>query len=146
MEQLIKDITDAKSSKISRVTVNTLDGKDLRVSDIEQFAKILNFSSDESIIYLYCHDDKFEPKVVINGNIFVGITTHRVFKIENGGNQSIMRKDIVCAKHIKNNIFTWDRLEFLLNNNNKDSFGIYYSDTCNYFSNYINSNINNIVR
>jgi len=143
---LYKILTDEKKNKIDRVTDNTIDGKNLRVSDIELLSKVANFQPNETVLFLYCYDDTFDPKIVIDGNIFVGITDKRVFKIEKGGVYTVMRKDIINTRHIKNGMFSWDRIEFKLSNNQTDSFGIYHSATCQYFTNYLNTNNINEIR
>lgn len=132
--------------EIKRVTDNTVDGKELRISDVELLSKIVNFDQDEVILFLYCYGGKFEPRVILEGNVFVGITNKRVFKIEKGGSFGVMRKNILSAKHIKNGIFSWDRIEFDLVEGKKDSFGIYHSATCEYFTNFINCNIMSVIR
>ena len=132
--------------EIKRITENTIDGKDLRISDVELLSKVMNFEQDEKVLYLYCYSGKFEPRIVLEGNVFIGITNKRVFKIEKGGSFSVMRKNILSAKHIKNGIFSWDRIEFDLIGGKKDSFGIYHNATCEYFTNYINCNIMSAIR
>lgn len=135
-----------KLSKIERIVTNTLDGKYLRICEVEMFSKYLDFENDERIELIYIYSDNFEPLIKINNEIIILITNKRIVKLENGGKYIINRKDIVKCSHTKNGLFKWDSLLFQLSNNKIESINIYHETTCAYFSNYINSNIKNIIR
>jgi hypothetical protein len=94
---------------------------------------------DENVEIIYRHGGGFEEPYNLFNNALVGITNKRIFKIENGKSYFTLLLDIVTCRHKKNNMFHWDKLIVTTISNQDVCYGIYYSDTIEYFMRYIDN-------
>src|ERR1700744_1484957 len=129
------------SMKIARITKNTIRGDNLRGSEINMLAKAVNFLPNEKLEIIYLSNDEFEPTFTIENNIIVGITNFRIFKLEHGGLDSLLLNKISNVSYQKNGMFRWDKIVCRTTKLKVETFGIFNSETCQYFCNYLNSKL-----
>jgi hypothetical protein len=137
MNRKILQLNDIMSEEIPRVVEYTVKGKYLRPSTIESLKKYIKFEEDEQVKLLYVADNNFES-LNIQNNIVVGLTNIRLFKIQNNKLDFVLIKDIKNIRHEENSIFSWDKIICELKNGKIETFGIYYYESCKYFTDYIN--------
>jgi len=99
------------------------------IKDLSMFVK---FEIDEQLIMLY-QFPYFSKDSIDNFSVFntyIGVTTMRIFKIENNNViQSIKRNDIESIEH-EHHILRWDNLCIKLKNKNICKIGIYHAKEC----------------
>ena len=117
------------------VTTNTIEGKSVSGDTVKQLSKTLNFFPDEKIELLYSDNRVF----YFNKNVIVGITNYRLFKLEKEEISHLFRSDIQSVRQVKNNVWTWDKIECTVKNDRSlkiaevRTFGIFHSTACAYF-------------
>jgi hypothetical protein len=131
---------------------NTIEADYLFVKELNILKTYVGFDNDEILIMIYSNNN-FDPSLEICGNIIVGLTNLRIFKLEKGVIHSTYYQDIKNVYHVKNNIFTWDKIICVLKkirkegepeikdekfkHDNVQSYGVYYSDACECMCKYI---------
>ena len=135
--------SSSNNFKLHRICDNTISGLDCRQREIKLISELVQFESDESIEMLWLHSDKFEEYFTIEKNTMVGLTNYRIFKLENGNLDFNFYSDVKAAKHVKNGLFKWDKVSLELFNGKEETYGIYHSNACEYFTNRINANLKN---
>jgi len=116
-------------------SINIKRGINLSVADYNYIQRQVDFKKEEKIHLVYLHHG-FNFGSISRNDIFVVITSKRIFKYEKGIEQ-VFLYDIVDVEHQKNNIFSWDKIVVLLRDGKKETFGIYSSDICGYFCWYL---------
>lgn len=129
------------NGSVKRIATHTINGKELRMKETSLISGYLHFLPDERIKIIYLHSNNFFPEFTLEGNIIVGVTNYRVFKIEKNNGDSVLLKDIDKVKMEENGFFRWDNIVCLLKNGEKKKIGIYYNSTCEYFCNYITKSL-----
>lgn len=128
---------EVKYHKVDRVAEDTISGLDLKVREVNMISEIVHFLPSESIQIIYLSGGNFEPTFKIEGNTIVGVTNFRIFKIEKSNVDSVMIKDILKVTHEKNGLLRWDKVVCTTTNGKTETFGIFYSKTCEYFCNHL---------
>lgn len=136
--ELIKNII----KKPTRICENTVTCYQLTDNDIELLQLYIPFEKDEILYMLYSYRNKFEP-LVIDGEIIVGMSSKKIFKLENKEYSYVYIKDIFMVRNNYIGLFIWNKLEITLQNNTIQTFGIYGNETCEYFTSYLQNLIRN---
>lgn len=137
MEEIAKLAGKALASKYAKVSECTIDGSKIPSEINEKFIERLKFYPDEKIEILYMENDAFEKMINLNNGVIVGITNYRIFKLENKHTWMNYLKDIATIKHIKNNIFSWDKINCLLHNGKNETYGVFHKKACGYLCGYL---------
>lgn len=124
------------NKNISYTATNTIRGEDVSQADQITISILFDFTLDEKILILY-NDNSFNMSNVSFNNTVVGLTNYRIFKVENGMVWCTYIKDIVSVKYINKGLFYWNKLICETKAHEIIGYGIYYSDTCKYFCDYI---------
>jgi hypothetical protein len=99
-----------------------------------EILELILLEYDESPMYYYT-----------SGKIHILLTDKRFIKIENYCVcSSAYLSDIKFVNHIKNSIFSFDKVEIIENNGRVETFGIYEKEVCAYFTNLLNSIVREI--
>lgn len=115
----------------------------------EAIEKTIHLYDGEMLEIIYIYDGTFDHNFNIARDIIVGISNYRIFKIEDGKCNSRRLDEMTHVEHQKNGLFKWDKIVCYLskykresaNQQEIDTFGIYHSDVCKYYCNYINEKI-----
>ncbi len=121
---------NVNASNVATYTINNIDSE-----ESHKISQVINLLPDEHIEILYSSNGTFN----LANTVYIGITTHRLFKIENMDVSQVMRNEILYTKHIQNGMFFWDKIECVLQSGQTETFGVYYKDACEYFCNYLNT-------
>jgi len=99
-----------------------------------EILELILLEHDESPIYYYT-----------SGKIHILLTNKRFIKIENYCIcSSAYLNNIRFVNHIKNSIFSFDKVEIIEINGRVETFGIYEKEVCAYFTNLLNSIVREI--
>jgi len=99
-----------------------------------EILELILLESDESPMYYYT-----------SGKIHILLTNKRFIKIENYSIcSSAYLNNIRFVNHIKNSIFSFDKVEIIEINGRVETFGIYEKEVCAYFTNLLNSIVREI--
>jgi len=99
-----------------------------------EILELILLEQNESPMYYYT-----------SGKIHILLTDRRFIKIENYCVcSSAYLNDIKFVNHIKNSIFSFDKVEIIENNGRVETFGIYEKEVCAYFTNLLNSIVREI--
>lgn len=116
-------------------SINIKRGTNLSVADYNYIQRQVDFKKDEKIHLVYLRQ-AFNFGSISRNDIFVVITSKRIFKYEKGIEQ-VFLCDIVDVEHERNGIFSWDKVVCALRDGKKETFGIYSGDICGYFCWYL---------
>jgi len=123
------------------IVVNTITNDQLKNHEIKMLLTLINANPLEKIDFLYMFDIVHKEETInISKNILVGITNYRIFKSEKGNCFSFLRSEINSIEHKSNGIFSWDMLNFKFKNGTTNNIGIYHSDVCKFYTNYLSNN------
>jgi hypothetical protein len=116
-----------------------IEGSKLRKECVENLGKRMGFVDNETVELLYRYDGNYQSPLNLGNNapVVVGITTHRVFKIERTNVWSTMITTIGSVRHIKNNVFSWDKIECKKTDGTVETFGIANKLVCGNFTQYL---------
>ena len=90
-------------------------------------------------------DNEIPMYYYTSGKIHILLTDKRFIKIENYCIcSSVYLYDIKFVNHIKNSIFSFDKVEIIEINGRVETFGIYEKEVCAYFTKLLNSIIREI--
>ena len=117
---------------------NTCRGSDLHEQFIKELNSELKATSDEKLEILWSESGEFNISGINGKDVYVGVTSGRIFKIEKGGVDHALISELQSASHQKNGVFRWDKVEVKFKNGNKDTFGIKQASACEYFVNFLN--------
>ena len=98
------------------------------------------------IYQLILLEDNEKPMYYYTRNkIHILLTDKRFIKIENDSVVSeVYLNRIKFVNHIKNSVFSFDKVEVLEESGRIETFGIYEKDVCAYFTNLLNSIVKEI--
>ena len=122
----------------TRVAKSTVIGSQLRTAEFQLIRNFVSFQPGEELLILYLDGDEFDAPFFIGGNVFVGVTNMRVFKIEHNMVDSTLLKSIRRCTHQSNGVFKWDKIFCELDGSERNTFGIRHADTTSYFVHFIN--------
>jgi len=115
---------------------NIIHANYIGVNESSEINKIISFAPDENLIMIYFYNGR-----KISGNVLVGITNVRLFKIEKNKFDAVNLSNIKQVNHRKNDIFRWDKIECKLHNNKVETFGVYHKKACGKLCEYLNTQI-----
>ena len=99
-----------------------------------EILELILLETNESPMYYYT-----------SGKIHILLTDKRFIKLENYGIcSSVYINNIMIVNHIKNSIFSFDKVEIIEINGRVETFGIYEKEVCAYFTKLLNSIIREI--
>lgn len=128
------------SHKVVQEANNTIFGPSLSQTDNEILIAHMIINKNEAMHYIWS-ENGWANGLTFSGAL-VGITDTKIFKYEKGKLQCIKINSLQKVSHSRMGIFKWDKLIFHFDNNLTEWFGIYHSNTCEYFMNFINERIN----
>jgi hypothetical protein len=126
---------------INYISTDTICGDDLRPLEYGLIKQQIRADPDEKIEVLYRTSGEFEKPFNMFDSVLVGISNKRLFKIEKGISYFTSLSNIVSLRHKKMNIFKWDQIIVTTRDNKEVEYGIYYSDTIEYFIKYIRAKL-----
>src|ERR1700690_1295031 len=128
------DGKETKKIKVTpKITTKTPLGDDLPKNVSGIINKTINPVTDETLDIVYIYSGNFDEGFDITKDIIVGLTSNRIFKIEEAKVESHFISNITKVSHQKNGMFRWDKVEVSLRNGGYDTFGIWHSEVCKYF-------------
>ena len=119
-----------------RVVESIVDGKYVNKTVSRILSQRFKFKKPlEEIEYLYAYGNSHEDTNV-DDNVYVGITNYRIFKLDQGEQSQVFRKDVISVKYVEGGIFRFDKI--LLELQDADvTIGIYESSSCKFFCSYL---------
>jgi len=118
-------------------------GSELSSREIQIFANFLKFTPEEKL-ELLCDSEKFLFEVKLKDRIWIGVTSHRIFKVEKGEVTQQTIQNIKSITHQRNGIFYWDKLLITNNDNEVISFGIYLGEVCEIMRAHLEAKVRDI--
>ena len=122
-----------KPSKALFIADNTIVATELTDAELASITKALPLLPQEHIEVVYSNSGDF----TFQGNVIVGISNFRFFKLERDNCTTILRKEIAAVKHIQNGTFEWDKVECILKSYKTDTIGVFHKKACAYLCNYL---------
>lgn len=119
-----------KTTPLPRIARCTILGESLPVSDLKTITGAVGFRTGENLHMLYKHSDSFGQLLSLVGEIYVGVTSERIFKLEKGRCYQTPLDQILSVRHVLGGLFAWDRVEIVLRDGKIETYGVYYGDAC----------------
>jgi hypothetical protein len=115
------------------VATNTINADYLRMLDHKNIGSFMRFEEDEELILVWMDGGRFDEILDPYNNTIVGLTTNRLFKIQDGQKSHVMLNNIADVNHIKRSFLKWSKIGVTLKGGAKDTFGLRDDDAIKVF-------------